>query len=55
MKSSTTIAEQLRHVEYFRLPNTYYAETTETIIQTSGEVYQYAGDEIIPNYIYNAV
>ena len=50
MKSSTTIAERLGHVEYFRLLNKYYADTTEAIIQTSGEVYQYAGDEIIVSW-----
>ncbi len=50
MKSSTTIAEQLGHVEYFQLLNKYYADTTEAIIQTSGEVYQYAGDEIIVSW-----
>ena len=30
--------------------NKYYADTTEAIIQTSGEVYQYAGDEIIVSW-----
>ncbi|MFT4599144.1 MAG: adenylate cyclase, partial [Arenicella sp.] len=47
MKSSTTIAEKLGHINYFQLLNKYYADTTEAIIQTSGEVYQYAGDEVI--------
>lgn len=47
MKSSTTIAERLGHVEYFKLLNKYYADTTEAIIETSGQVYQYAGDEVI--------
>lgn len=50
MKSSTTIAERLGHVEYFQLLKKYYADTTESIIQTSGEVYQYAGDEIIVSW-----
>ncbi len=50
MKSSTTIAERLGHVEYFRLLNKYYADTTEAIIQTYGVVYQYAGDEIIVSW-----
>jgi len=50
MKSSTTIAEQLGHVEYFRLLNKYYTDTTEAIIQTSGEIYQYVGDEIIVSW-----
>ena len=50
MKSSTTIAEQLGHVEYFRLLNKYYADISDAIIQTAGEVYQYAGDEIIVSW-----
>ena len=50
MKASTTIAEQLGNVEYFKLLNKYFADTTNAIIQTSGEVYQYAGDEIIVSW-----
>jgi adenylate cyclase len=50
MKSSTTIAEKLGHINYFQLLNKYYADTTEAIIQTSGEVYQYAGDEVIVSW-----
>jgi adenylate cyclase len=47
MKASTTIAEQLGNLKYFKLLNKYFSDTTNAIIQTSGEVYQYAGDEII--------
>ncbi|MFT7343793.1 MAG: adenylate cyclase [Lentimonas sp.] len=50
MKSSTTIAEKLGHVAYFQLLNKYYGDTTKAIIQTNGEVYQYAGDEIIVSW-----
>ena len=50
MRSSTTIAERLGHIEYFHLLNQYYADTTDAILQTSGEVYQYAGDEIIVSW-----
>ncbi len=50
MRSSTTIAEKLGHIAYFQLLNKYYADTTEAIIQTSGAVYQYAGDEIIVSW-----
>lgn len=50
MKASITIAEQLGHIKYFELLNKYYADTTDAIIQTSGEVYQYAGDEIIVSW-----
>ncbi|TDS18912.1 adenylate cyclase [Maribacter caenipelagi] len=47
MKSSTTIAEQLGHIEYFKLLKAYYSDFTNAIINHSGAVYQYVGDEII--------
>jgi adenylate cyclase len=50
MKSSTTIAEKLGHVHYYRLLNDYYADITEAIIQTSGEIYQYVGDEVVVSW-----
>lgn len=50
MKGSTTIAEQLGNLEYFRFLNKYYLDISDAIIQTSGEVYQYAGDEIIVSW-----
>ena len=50
MKSSTTIAEKLGHVSYFQLLNQYYGDTTASIINSYGEVYQYAGDEIIVSW-----
>jgi adenylate cyclase len=50
MKSSTTIAEKLGHSTYFLLLNQYYSDTTNAIIDTWGDVYQYAGDEIIVSW-----
>ncbi|MEO1437720.1 MAG: adenylate/guanylate cyclase domain-containing protein, partial [Bacteroidota bacterium] len=47
MKDSTQIAEQLGHIQYFRLLNQYFADLSDAILNTSGAVYQYAGDEII--------
>jgi len=47
MKSSTTIAEDIGHERYFELLKTYYADMTNAILETSGEVYQYVGDEIV--------
>lgn len=47
MKSSTTIAEHIGHQSYFELLKTYYADMTNAILETSGEVYQYVGDEIV--------
>ncbi len=50
MTASTTIAEKLGHKEYFNLLRKYYADLTEAIVQTGGEVYQYAGDEVIVSW-----
>ena len=47
MKSSTTFAEQLGHVQYFELLRSYYSDLSEAIIAHEGEVYQYIGDEIV--------
>lgn len=47
MKSSTTIAEELGHIKYFKLLSTYYFDFTNAIVKNYGEVYQYIGDEIV--------
>lgn len=47
MKSSTTIAEKLGHVDYFKLLQAYYECFTDAIVHYEGEIYQYVGDEII--------
>ena len=47
LKSSTTIAEQLGHVTYFKWINQYYRDITEYILESKGDIYQYVGDEII--------
>ncbi len=47
MKSSTTIAEEIGHAKYFELLKDYYADMTNAILETSGEIYQYVGDEIV--------
>ncbi|MEJ0103981.1 MAG: adenylate/guanylate cyclase domain-containing protein [Bacteroidota bacterium] len=50
MKSSTTIAEHLGHVKYFEMLREYYSDLSDPIIQYSGEIYQYVGDEIIVSW-----
>ncbi len=50
MKASTTIAEQIGNLNYFKLLKQYFSDTTNAIIQTSGEVYQYVGDEVIVSW-----
>ncbi len=47
MKSSTSIAESLGHKQYFKLLKMYYSDMTNAILETSGEIYQYVGDEIV--------
>ncbi len=47
MKSSTTIAEDLGHENYFSLLKQYYSDMTSAILGTEAEIYQYVGDEIV--------
>ena len=46
MRSSTAIAERIGHVKYFQLLNELYADITDPIVYSRGEIYQYVGDEI---------
>jgi adenylate cyclase len=47
MKSSTTIAEQLGHVRFYKLLNELFHEISQPVLQTRAEIYQYVGDEIV--------
>ncbi len=47
MKSSTTIAENLGHIQYFKLLKSYYDVFSDAILKNHGEIYQYVGDEIV--------
>ncbi|MEO7213643.1 MAG: adenylate/guanylate cyclase domain-containing protein [Mucilaginibacter sp.] len=47
MRSSTTIAESLGHVRYFEMLKEYFSDLSAPVIDHSGEIYQYAGDEMI--------
>jgi adenylate cyclase len=46
IKSSTTIAEKIKHKKYFELLNDFFNDVTDPIIYSKGEIYQYVGDEI---------
>jgi class 3 adenylate cyclase len=46
MRSSTKIAENLGHVMYFKMLREYFSDLSEAVIKYSGEIYQYAGDEM---------
>lgn len=50
MRSSTRIAENLGHVKYFEMLREYYSDLSEPVIEYSGEIYQYAGDEMIVSW-----
>lgn len=47
MKSSTTIAEEIGHIRYFELLRNYYQILSNAIMEYSGQIYQYVGDEIV--------
>jgi adenylate cyclase len=47
MKSSTTIAEQLGHVRFYKLLNELFREISQPVLQTKAEIYQYVGDEVV--------
>jgi len=47
MKSSTTCAENLGHIQYSQLLQECFYNITSLIIKYKGEIYQYVGDEIV--------
>ncbi len=47
LRSSTTIAERLGHMQYSRLIQDCFADITDAVIRHRAEIYQYVGDEII--------
>ncbi len=53
MKSSTPIAEKLGHIKYFNLLKDYYNQMSSAIINNSGEIYQYIGDEVVISWRVN--
>lgn len=52
MKSSTTIAEKLGHIKYFELLRDYYHVLSDAVVEYSGEIYQYVGDEMVVSWKY---
>jgi len=50
MRSSTTIAETLGHVKYFEMLREYYTDLSGPVVEYSGVIYQYAGDEMIVSW-----
>ncbi len=50
LKSSTSIAENLGHQQYYHFLNEFYGLISDPIINRSGEIYQYVGDEVIVSW-----
>lgn len=50
MKSSTTIAEQIGHLQFHELLSESFSDMTDPIIYTRGEINQYVGDEVIVSW-----
>ena len=50
MKSSTTIAEKLGHIRFYKMLNDFFADLSDPILYSKGEVYQYVGDEIVVSW-----
>lgn len=46
MRSSTSVAETIGDTRYFKLLNDLYADITDPVVYSGGEIYQYVGDEI---------
>lgn len=47
LTSSTTIAEKLDPVTFHRFMNSFFYDIDGSIVASRGEIYQYAGDEVI--------
>lgn len=47
MNSSTSHAEKLGHELYFKMLQEYYKDLTIAIVKYKGDIYQYAGDQVI--------
>ena len=50
LRSSTSTAEQLGEEAYFNYIHDFFVDTTDAILETKGEIYQYVGDEIIVSW-----
>ncbi len=47
LKSSTTVAEKIGHVNFHKFVNDFLFTISEAIIANRGEIYKYVGDEAI--------
>ena len=47
LEGSTSLAERLGSARYFELLRRFVDELTEPVLEAEGEIYQYAGDEVV--------
>jgi adenylate cyclase len=47
LEQSTTLAERLGSARYFELLRRFVDDLTDPIVESQGEIYQYAGDEVV--------
>ena len=47
LEGSTQLAERLGSLAYFQLLRRFVDDLTEPVLETDGEIYQYAGDEVV--------
>ena len=47
LEDSTALAERLGSAGYFELLRRFVDDLTEPVLETEGEIYQYAGDEVV--------
>ncbi|MCB0721743.1 MAG: adenylate/guanylate cyclase domain-containing protein [Ignavibacteriae bacterium] len=47
LTSSTTLAERTRPLEYHKFLNNYFFDVNDPIVSTRGEIFQYAGDQVV--------
>jgi adenylate cyclase len=47
LEGSTQLAERLGSARYFELLRRFVDDLTEPVLETEGEIYQYAGDEVV--------
>lgn len=50
LKGSTALAVELGHVRFFEFLNAFFADVTDAIVETRGEIYQYVGDEVVVSW-----
>jgi adenylate cyclase len=47
LTASTTLAEKTRPIEYHKFLNNYFYDANDPIVGTKGEIFQYAGDQVV--------